>query len=190
MPMKPPHRRRPASASIPPKTDQNAAIGAVLGAMSAARRRGTFRQSPFIAGCFVHVDLDDPQLFPEVHGAARAVMNVFAVIQSCGIAERRQRLAASPTEGVTFGPLATPYVPAFDHMAEVSEQLNRLATASATWYTRGDLRSAHNREVLADLVVQAAGMNAALCAHCADATDVPAECAAAFLDQLEALFSA
>jgi hypothetical protein len=33
-------------------------------------------------------------------------------------------------------------------------------------------------------------MNAALCAHCADATDVPTECAAAFLNQLEALFNA
>ena len=183
--MKPPRRRRPGGALQPAEPSALDTLGALL----ARPRRGTFRLSPFLTGCYVHVDLEDPQLFPEMHEAARAVLELYAVVQLCGLAERRERLASAPTAGVTFGPLAAPYAPAFDRMAEVSEQLNQLASVCTTWPARGIVRADHNRAVLGDLIVQAASMSAALCAHCADASDVPADFAEARLNELENLFN-
>lgn len=190
MTMNPPHRRRPKFTSPASRPNDTAvAAGAAIGAALAAHRRGTFRLSPFLPGAYLHVDLDDPMLYPDVHAVMRDVVVLFGVLTECALTERRQRLAEAPSPGFTFGPLAVPYEPAFTMISAVSDAIARTANNPFSGLI-DTVRAEHNRHVLRDLAMQTASMHAALLTHCTDASDVPAEFAAARLDELEALLNA
>lgn len=142
------------------------------------------RLSPFLPGCYVQLDADDARLYPAMRALCAQVVALYDCIQRCGLAERRARLDGALAPGITFGPLAVPFAPAFTHLGQVATQLERVAEEARTWRA-GSEHGAYNRRCLQEVTAQVSAISASLLAHCADCFDVPPDFARERLDGLE-----